>query len=149
MEAILLTVADISKDALGLDFSRDEIIEFLAEQQLQSEANVDIGLRAHEALRGFVNTNIASFITDGATTWNKSIPCLGKVEHLNNGSMVVGIVTTEFPKIMAQLKFNNANLIISKFKSLGFLDHEVGKNYRKRKLTNAGSSVRVYIIRFE
>lgn len=146
--AILLTVADISKAALGINFSRDEIIEFLAEQQLNAESNVDIGTRAHNALRGFINANIGSFITNGSTVWNKATACLGKIEHPNGGAMEVSIFTSEFSKIMAGLNFNNPNLILQKFKALGYLDHESGKNYRKRQITKAGGTVHVYVVRF-
>ena len=146
--AILLTVADIAEDALGIPFSKNEIIEFLVEQQINADSNADIGIRAHNALRGFVNANIGSFITNGSSVWTKNIPCLGKVETHPGGSMEVSILASEFPKIMKSLGFNNPALVLQKFKAAGFLKHEAGKNYRKRQIIKAGGQVPVNVVIF-
>lgn len=146
--AILLTVADIAEKALGIPFSRGKIIDFLVEQQINADSNSDIGIRAHNALRGYVNANIGSFITNGSTVWTKSIPCLGKVEIPPNGPMEVSILASEFPKIMKGLGFNNPGLILKKFKTAGNLIHESGKNYRKRQITKAGGKVPVNVVVF-
>ena len=79
--AILLTVAEIAEAALGIPFAQKDIINFLVDQQISTDVNTDIGIRAHNALRGFVNSNIGSFITNGSTVWTKSGTCLGKIEH--------------------------------------------------------------------
>jgi hypothetical protein len=116
---------------------------------MANETNFDIGTRAHIALRGFVNTNIANFITDGSDVWEKSIHCYGKIEKNNRtGETLVIIPTTEFPKIMEQLKFNNADLVVKRLKENGMLLHENGKTYRKRIITKAAGTVRVYVIVF-
>ncbi len=146
--AILLTVADIAEDALEIEFSKQDIIGFLVEQQVNTDANTDIGLRAYNALRGFVNANIGRFITNGSSVWSSSAPCLGKIEHLDGGGMEVNIIATEFPKIMRELKFNNPGLILKKFKAAGYLDYEANKNYRKRQITKADKSVAVIVVRF-
>lgn len=80
--------------------------------------------------------------------WTKSTPCLGKVDNPPGGPMEVSILTTEFPKIMNQMGFNNPSLILQKFKAAGLLKHEAGKNYRKRQLTSAGGTVRVNVVIF-
>lgn len=146
--AILLTVADIAEKALGISFSRNMIIDFLVKQQISAESNDDIGVRAHNALRGYVNANIGSFITNNAPMWTKSTPCLGKVNNPPGGPMEVSILASEFPKIMKQLGFNNASLILQKFKAAGYLKFEAGKNYRKRQITSAGGTVRVNVVIF-
>jgi hypothetical protein len=146
--AILLTVAEIAEEALDIKFSQTDIIDFLVDQQISTDANTDIGIRAHNALRGFVNSNIGSFITNSSEMWTKSGICLGKIEHPNGGPMEVSIVASEFPKIMSQLGFNNPNLVLQRLKANGYLEHEVGKNYRKRKLTKAGGIVRVNVVIF-
>lgn len=146
--AILLTVADIADEALGIEFSRDDIVEFLVDQQVNADSNSDIGARAHEALRGYVNSNIANFITDNSNEWKKSIPCLGKVVYIPNGGMEVNINASEFPGIMKKLGFNNSGLILKKFKAAGNLDYEQGKTYRKRQITKAGGTVRVNVVKF-
>ena len=111
--------------------------------------NKIIGTRAHLALRGFVNTHIANFITDGEDEWNKSIPCYGKIEkNARTGVMTVCIPTTEFPNIMKQLNFNNSELVIKNMKANNMLSCESGKTYRKRMITRAGGTVRVYVIKF-
>jgi uncharacterized protein (DUF927 family) len=146
--AILLTVADIAEKALGIAFTKDKIVEFLVDQQTNADSNADIGVRAHNALRGFVNANIGSFITDNTSTWSKSITCLGKVDNPPGGPMEVSIVASEFPKIMKQLGFYNAGLVLQKFKTAGYLKYEAGKNYRKRQITSAGGTVRVNVVIF-
>lgn len=146
--AILLTVADIAEKALGIAFTKDKIVEFLVDQQTNADSNADIGVRAHNALRGFVNANIGSFITDNTSTWSKSITCLGKVDNPPGGPMEVSIVASEFPKIMEKLGFHNTGLVLQKFKAAGYLKHETGKNYRKRQITSAGGTVRVNVVLF-
>lgn len=147
--AILLTVADIAEKSLGIAFSRQKIINFLVEQQINADTNTDIGLRAYNALRGFVNANIGRFITNGSSAWYSNTTCLGKIEKLPGEGMEVSIIASEFPKIMKELKFNNHGLILKKFKALGYLDHEANKLYRKRQITKAGGTVPVIVVRFE
>lgn len=146
--AILLTVADIAEEALDLTFSRDKIVEFLVDQQVNADSNLDIGTRAHNALRGFINSNIANFITDGSDEWKKSITCYGKIYYSPNGSMEANIIADEFPKIMGRLHFDNPSLILKEFKKAGLLDYEAGKNYRKRQITKAGGVVFVNVVKF-
>lgn len=146
--AILLTVAEIADGAFGVQFSREKIIDFLVDQQMSSGANVDIGTRAHMALRGFVNTHIANFITDDSDIWGKSIPCYGKIEkHKGTGVTTVSVPVSEFPKIMEQLHFNNSDLVIKRMKENDMLLYEKGKTYRKRIITKAAGVVRVYVIK--
>ena len=146
--AILLTVADIAKDALDIAFSRGTITDFLVEQQINADRNTDIGERALEALRGYINANIGRFITDGTNVWNKSVLCLGKIENPSDCSMKVSILASEFPKIVDGLGFKNSSLILKKFKEAGWLEYESGKNYRKRRITSSGGAVRVIVVRF-
>ena len=146
--AILLTAADIAEKALGILFTKSKIIDFLVEQQIKADSNADIGIRAHNALLGFVNANIGSFITNGSSVWAKSITCLGKVENPPGGPMEVSFVAEEFPKIMKSLGFNNPALILQKFKAAGLLKYEAGKNYRKRQITKAGGTVHVNVVCF-
>lgn len=120
----------------------------MVEQQINADSNTDIGIRAHNALRGFVNANIGSFITNRAPMWTKTTPCLGKVDNPPGGPMEVSILASEFPKIMKQLGFNNASLILQKFKAAGYLKYEAGKNYRKRQITKAGGKVHVNVVVF-
>lgn len=146
--AILLTVAEIADGAFDVQFSRKKIIDFLVDQQMSSGANVDIGTRAHIALRGFVNTHIANFITDGSDVWGKSIPCYGKIEkHKGTGVTTVSIPVSEFPKIMEQLHFNNSDLVIKRMKENDMLFYEKGKTYRKRIITKAVGVSPVYVIK--
>lgn len=145
--AILLTVADIAEEALGIQFSREKVKNYLVNQQTSTDQNQDIGLRAHEALRGFVNTYIANFVTDGEVNWGKSIPCYGRVDVLKDGvTREVSIETSEFPKIMERLGFNNADLVIQRLKAHGLLNSEAKKNYRKRTITKATGIVRAYVV---
>ena len=146
--AILLTVADIAEKAFDIQFSKDKIVTFLVKQHMSNETNLDIGTRAHMALCGFLNAHIANFITDGSDTWEKSIPCYGKIEtNATTGIRTVSIPTTEFPKIMKTLNFSNSDLIIKQLKANGKLQYEAGKTYRKRIITKAGGTVRVYVIK--
>ena len=146
--AILLTVAEIAEAALDITFAQSDIIDFLVDQQISTDTNTDIGIRAHNALRGFINSNVGSFITNGSTVWAKAGTCLGKIEHPSDSPMEVSFVASEFPKIMERLGFNNPNLVLQRFKALGYLKYEAGKNYRKRQITKAGGTVHVNVVIF-
>lgn len=146
--AILLTVADIAEKALKLTFSRQDIVAFLVDQQVNSEQNLDIGLRAHAALKSFLGTHAANFICNGSSTWKSSVPCYGRIDTLADGTTEVSIEVGTFRTIMNQLNFNNATLIIQKLKQHGLLNHEANKNYRKRTLLSAVGQVRTYVIKF-
>lgn len=147
--AILLTVADIAKKALKLKFSRQKIIDFLVDQQVNSDSNTEIGLRAHAALKGFVTKNAANFVVGECKSWNKSIPCYGKIELNGSGAMCeVAIEINQFAQIMDQLHFPNPSLVIQQLKSHGLLNYEAKKNYRKRTIITDVGVVRVYVIKF-
>ena len=147
--AILLTVADIAKKALKLKFSRQKIIDFLVDQQVNSDSNTEIGLRAHAALKGFVTKNAANFVVGECKSWDKNIPCYGKIELNSSGAMCeVAIEINQFAQIMDQLHFPNPSLVIQQLKSHSLLNYEAKKNYRKRTLISDVGVVRVYAIKF-
>lgn len=147
--AVLLTVADIATKALKLNFSRQKIIDLLVDQQVNSDSNTEIGLRAHAALKGFITKNAANFVVGECKSWAKNIPCYGKIELNSSGAMCeVSIETGQFEQIMNQLSFSNPSLVIQQLKSNGLLNHEARKNYRKRTLISDVGPVRVYAIKF-
>lgn len=147
--AVLLTVADIATKALKLNFSRQSIIDFLVDQQVNSDSNTEIGLRAHAALKGFVTRNAANFVIGECKTWNKNIPCYGKIELNRSGAMCeVAIEVSQFKQIMNQLDFSNPSLVIQQLKNNGLLNYEARKNYRKRTIISDVGVVRVYAIKF-
>ena len=147
--AILLTVADIATKALKLNFSRQKIKDFLVDQQVNSDSNTEIGLRAHAALRGFITKNAANFVVGECKSWTKNIPCYGKIELNGSGAMCeVSIETSQFEQIMNQLNFPNPSLVIQQLKINGLLNHEARKNYRKRTLISDVGPVHVYAIKF-
>ena len=52
-----------------------------------------------------------------------------------------------FKKIVKSLGFEDEKIILSKFKSHGYIDYESGKNYRKRKISpNDAISSRVVVL---
>lgn len=147
--AVLLTVADIATKALKLNFSRQKIIDFLVDQQVNSDSNTEIGLRAHAALKGFVTKNAANFVVGECKSWNKNIPCYGKIEQNRSGIMYeVAIEVNQFVQIMNQLNFSNPSLVIQQLKSDGFLNYEAKKNYRKRTIVADVGVVHAYVIKF-
>ena len=147
--AVLLTVADIATKALKLNFSRQKIIDFLVDQQVNSDSNTEIGLRAHAALKGFVTKNAANFVVGECKSWNKNIPCYGKIEQNRSGIMYeVAIEVNQFGQIMNQLNFSNPSLVIQQLKSNGLLNYEAKKNYRKRTIVTEVGVVHAYVIKF-
>lgn len=147
--AVLLTVADIATKALKLNFSRQKIIDFLVDQQVNSDSNTEIGLRAHAALKGFVTKNAANFVVGECKSWNKNIPCYGKIEQNRSGIMYeVAIEVNQFGQIMNQLNFSNPSLVIQQLKSNGLLNYEAKKNYRKRTIVTDIGVVHAYVIKF-
>lgn len=147
--AVLLTVADIATKALKLNFSRQKIIDFLVDQQVNSDSNTEIGLRAHAALKGFVTKNAANFVVGECKSWNKNIPCYGKIEQNRSGIMYeVAIEVNQFGQIMNQLNFSNPSLVIQQLKSNGLLNYEAKKNYRKRTIVTDVGVVHAYVIKF-
>jgi len=147
--AILLTTAEIAEKALGIPFSVTEIQRFLIDQQASDTRNQDIGIRAHTALWEYINANIAHFVVGNATDWTKSVECYGRIENCKSGTgKEVAFIKRNFCDIMKELGFNNASLIIKKFKSLGLLSYEAGKNDRKRMITKQADQTRVYVVIF-
>ena len=145
--AVLLTVAEIAEKALGIDFSRAAVKEYLVQQQCNTEQNEDIGLRARAALLDYITTHNANFVTDGSLRWDKSIPCFGRIDLSKDGkSREVSIPTGKFSEIMRQLGFNNAELVIDKLKGHGLVSYEANKRYRKRTITKATGKVPAYVI---
>lgn len=146
--AILLTVADIAEKALKLKFSRKALMDFLVDQQVNTVQNLDIGLRAHAALKSFIGVNAAHFISDGSKEWKSNLSFYGRIETMPDGNREVSVEIETFRTIMKNLNFNNPDIIIQKLKDHGLLNHESGKNYRKRTLLSAVGQVHTYVIVF-
>ena len=147
--AILLATAEIAEKALSISFSDDEIRDFMLNQQTSTGQNLSIGQRAHTALWSYINQNIAHFIVGPPTTWNKNIPCYGRIVANKNGTgKEVNFDKGCFRTIMASLGFNNTGLILQNFKSMGLLNHETNKLDRKRTINAQLGQTRVYSIIF-
>ena len=105
--------------------------------------------KVYAALKGFVTKNAANFVVGECKSWNKSIPCYGKIELNGSGAMCeVAIEINQFAQIMDQLHFPNPSLVIQQLKSHGLLNYEAKKNYRKRTIITDVGVVRVYVIKF-
>lgn len=121
----------------------------MVDQQVNSDSNTEIGLRAHAALKGFVTKNAANFVVGECKSWNKNIPCYGKIEQNRSGIMYeVAIEVNQFGQIMNQLNFSNPSLVIQQLKSNGLLNYEAKKNYRKRTIVTDVGVVHAYVIKF-
>ena len=163
---MVLTAADLSNEAFGFKFQLDKIIDFFVEHEEKDGAEVDIAKEAHEKLIEFARANIGHFIKFSRSKYNKrtdevmeysndNIEIFGRIdtglENIYNESKIIveefSFTVNAFKKITRKLGYEDDRVLLKQLKEKGYLNHEQGKLYRKRKLRQTdATATKMYVL---
>ncbi len=158
--AMILTAAELSNEAMGLQLSIDAILEMLIQNEMETADTRDIAQAAYNYALGqfsIHSRNFSFFSLDKKTIlppqygdiWGLKVYHEGKPRK-HDGKKCNMIYYVQKDKMMEILKdgnFKDISVIIKKWKELDLLDHEADRNTRHRKITPTGAKVFVYGIR--
>lgn len=161
--AIILTAADLANEAFGFDFDLNAMIDFFVANEANTSPDRDLGEIAYEKLIDFAKSNYQHFIkvyhrhpklssnsvSNGySTIWGRIDLNVGKKYRDKAVANEYCFSVNSFDEIIAKLKFEDKKVVLSKLKAAGYLNHEKGKLYRKRKLRDDDiGSTKMYVIR--
>ena len=156
--AVIYLTALFTKDALKLELDAEKILKILIDADSKQVEDRDIAVKAYEHLKSEVTRNmhkfvykdnLASFDANKGSCKEKALPngeIIGRLE-MNSKTITKVLITREqLSKILKEGGFTDTNLILSKWRAKGLLDHDRGKFTRKRNLFSKGISVRVVVI---
>lgn len=151
--AIIMTTAEIAKQALKLDFDLVGIQQLLTDIEKSCKEDRDLGLSAYKYFIEQFNIHKAHFeipeiikTANGSRLENKEI--WGTYKVLKNGSIEVCVIPSIFKKLMNQGDFEDVNIILQNWKTKELLSYEEGHNTRKRKI-NTSKPIPVYCIQIK
>ncbi len=156
--AVIYLTALFAKDVLEIELDAEKILQILIDADSKQVEDRDIAVKAYEYFKSEVTRNmhkfvykdnLSSFDADQASCKEKILPngeIIGRLEMNSKDITQVLIARQQLDKILKDGGFTDTNLILSKWRAKGLLDHDSGKFTRKRRLFSKGISVRVVVI---
>lgn len=155
--ALILTAADLANEAFKFNFDIDKMINLFIQNEIENDSETDIAKAAHEKLIDFAKTHHGHFtkfntkhgrLNIDYQDVNDSIEAYGRIDTNMNkayddNKVIVGeygFTREAFKKIVLSLGYEDEKVLLKKLKQAGYLNHEQGKMYRKRKLRKDDSS---------
>ena len=145
---VILTARLISEwySNYGINLDVDGIGDILVEKEIESIQRRGMDKKAEEWLLQQVETNASKFRTK-TTPGNTNTDYWGTIENLQDGSIEVAILRNKFEDIMKQGNFEDVKVVIKRLKEEHKLDHEAGRDTRKRKINAIQTPV--YVIKLK
>ncbi len=155
--ALILLSAYMVKEYLDIQLSIDSIMDTLEQYSLiEDPGKVDIGLRAMEFLRQYVEGNRAKFVPsiDGIDNMRE---CWGRIKESKYFEYEDGtysrtslhIQAIYFDKIMREGKFPESKVVLRRLRELKILDSEKDRFVSKIRLSSDVGTVSGYILRLK
>lgn len=139
--AVILVSVDIIKEVLGLEFHKEQIMNFMEEHSLINDnERVSIGKRAMDWLLQSISRNRAGFITEETTeTVNR---CRGRLQKTKEVLLATGesstlrlyITESEFTKILKEGKFSEKITVLKEWKKMDYLKSQSDRYLSKIKV---------------
>lgn len=130
----------------GLNLDVNSISELLVDNEIVSIQRRGMDRKAEEWLLQQIEINASKF-RKGRTVGNLNTDYWGSIEDISDGEIEVSILKSKFRDIMKQGNFEDANIVIKKFKEEGKLYHDKDRDTRKRKINKVKTPV--YVIRLK
>ncbi|EKQ55894.1 MULTISPECIES: DUF927 domain-containing protein [unclassified Clostridium] len=142
--AIIMTGGDIANEALGLDIDLEAVLNFLANNEIESIEDRDIGEKAFTDVIQLINQNVSKFkIKDSAFTPRD---CWGKIES-EVTFYKVAVIKNVMEKQLRELNYEDVKVVIKEWKEKGYLITEVGKNTNRVTVNSKSKRDTVYILK--
>lgn len=142
--ATIMTGGDIANEALGLDIDLESVLKFLADNEIESIEDRDVGEKAFTDIIQLIRQNITKFkFKDSAYTPGN---CWGKI----NSEVTfykVAVLKNVLEKQLRYLNYEDVRVVIKEWKEKGYLITEVGKNTNRATVSSQGKRDTVYILK--
>lgn len=143
--AVIMATADIARDALGLDFNTDAILELLVSAEGETAGSRDIGENAYLYFLESFERHKKKF--SGEHVDGGSIEAWGKCVRKGGRITEIYILPEIFKKLMAEGGFEDPSVILHEWKAKGLLDHDKDKTTRRKVIQEGGNRVFVHCVR--
>ena len=148
--AIFLTTAILFQKAFGVKLQIKEILNLLIDVERESIEKRNFDKTTIDYLSNLISINIDKF---NFFTKPKSLSdpiyakkeCWGNVTKSESG-IEIEINPIIFEKFLSQAGYKSSDIVLKELRDSGYLDHEKGKLYRKRK-NNLGKLSKVYVVK--
>lgn len=142
--AIIMTGGEIANEALGLEIDLEGVLNFLANNEIESIEDRDIGEKAFTDIIQLINQNVTKFkFKDSAYTPRD---CWGKIDS-EITFYKVAVIKNVLEKQLRELNYEDVKVVIKEWKEKGYLITEVGKNTNRATVDSKGKRDVVYILK--
>lgn len=142
--AIIMTGGEIANEALGLNIDLEAVLNFLANNEIESIEDRDIGEKAFTDIIQLINQNVTKFkVKDSAYTPRD---CWGKIDS-EVTFYKVAVIKNVLEKELRELNYEDVKVVIKEWKEKGYLITEVGKNTNRATVSSKGKRDVVYILK--
>lgn len=142
--AIIMTGGEIANEALGLEIDLEGVLNFLANNEIESIEDRDIGEKAFTDIIQLINQNVTKFkFKDSGYTPRD---CWGKIES-EVTFYKVAIIKNVLEKQLRELNYEDVKVVIKEWKEKRYLITEVGKNTNRATVDSKGKRDVVYILK--
>ena len=149
--ALIMTTAEIAREALNLPIDLEKIATYYIEYEKQHGRERSTGLDSYETVINECRVNAHTFITRDAYPKGE---VNGKISYPNkkaeNGKVIVEEYSIRRPflaKVLERNGFQNAATCAKQWKNAGVLDYEKGRLTRSRKILDVGKAEDVFVLR--
>ena len=161
--SVILMTAELINEAFGFKFDLEKMLDFFVEKESDTAPNQDIATEAHEKLIDFARSNYSHFTkfyheklrgkignndVINTSVWGRID--LGYEKTYDETRKIVGefgFTVNSFKEILRKLNYSDEKVVLKKLRDAGYLNHEKGKFYRKRKLRDTdGTSTNMYVL---
>jgi len=143
--AVIMATADMARDALGLDFNMDAMLELLVKTESDNAEAMDIGEKAYLHFLESFERYRKKF--SGEHLDGDSFEVWGKCERKGGRITKIYVLPEIFKKLLAEGEFVDPRVILHEWKAKGLLDHDKDKTTRKKKIQEGGNRLPVHCVR--
>lgn len=145
--AILMAAAEIAEEALGLEFDKAGVLQFLLKHNSEASEERDLPQKAYDYFLDQFNIRNKHFIkkhdlSDVPATNNE---IWGSVIKRPDGVTEVAIITTIFERMMREGNFSDTKIVLKAWKQRELLDCEKDRLTRSRKISDQ-NPINVYVV---
>lgn len=142
MYAVIYLSANILEKVLDVELNLNGIMNILIDIERKSIETRNFEIEFIDYLKMYIDMNRKKFLMKNQTV-NGEV--WGKIRDRDD-YMEVAINQIKFRQIVKEAKYEDVNVVIQGLKEKGALDHEKGRNYRKRK-NELGVPTKYYVIK--
>lgn len=135
----LLLVGELINETFAFNLNMCEVKNFLIDNLIiNEEEEEDIGVSSLEYVKEYIAKNVNKFYYDSPNFSRSPIKfseVIGRIEINNKNKSSIYIPRNKLYEILKEGKFTNPKLIINKWKDMGVLKTDKGRNTVKKKIT--------------